>query len=236
VKRNRVAVIAAHPDDEVLGCGGTIARHSKVGDEVAVLILAEGVTSRKSPGKQGHNQKLELAQLGKAARAASKILGVYSLELHSFPDNRMDSVDLLDIIKRIEEFMTKHRPSIVYSHHAGDVNIDHRRIHEAVVAACRPIPGHFVKQLLFFETPSSTEWQLPGSMPAFLPNWFVDISGTWETKKSALQAYAQEMRPWPHPRSIEAIEALGKWRGSSARLPLAESFMLGRFIQSETDA
>lgn len=232
MKRNRVAVIVAHPDDEVLGCGGTIARHAKAGDEVVVMILAEGATSRDAQRNQ-ENRKAEVNELGSAARNAAKILGIHSVELQGFPDNRMDSVDLLDIVKKVEEFLGRHRPSLVYSHCAGDVNIDHRRVHQAVVTACRPTPGHSVKRILFFETPSSTEWQTPGSAPAFEPNWFVDISGTWDAKRNALRAYAQEMRPWPHPRSVEAIEALGKWRGSTVGVACAEAFMLGRGLSDE---
>ncbi|WP_445636141.1 PIG-L deacetylase family protein [Nostoc sp. DSM 114161] len=220
-------VIGAHPDDEVLGCGGTIAKHIQQGDRVDVLILAEGATSR-TPQRDRQKLQNELSALAEAAHQASEILGVTSLKLHDFPDNRMDSCNLLDIIKVIEQEIIKYQPDTIYTHHNGDVNIDHRRIHEAVITATRPIPGSTVKTLLFFEVASSTEWQTPGSAPAFTPNWFVDISETLSLKLKALVVYESEMRPWPHARSMEALEHLARWRGASVGLKAAEAFVLGR--------
>ena len=176
-----VLVVSAHPDDEVLGCGGTIARHADCGDDVHVLIVAEGSTSRLKERNRTQSQH-ELSALAKAAQMASSILGASDLELLNLPDNRLDSMDRLDLIKCIEESVDKYLPECVYVHHAGDVNVDHRRLHEAVVTACRPTPGHVVKRLLAFEVASSTEWQPPGSAPAFQPNWFVDISNQLERK------------------------------------------------------
>lgn len=226
-----IVVIAAHPDDEVLGCGGTIAKHALQGDKVHVLILAEGATSRNL--KRNREQlKNELSELSQAANRASEILGATSLTLHDFPDNRMDSCDLLDIIKVVEQAIVKHQPEIIYTHHCGDVNIDHRRIHEAVVTATRPMPGSTVKTLLFFEIASSTEWQTPGSAPAFVPNWFVDISETLDLKLKALAAYECEMRPFPHARSITALEHLARWRGATVGVEAAEGFVLGRNLIS----
>jgi len=222
-----VLVIAAHPDDEVLGCGATIAKHVDNGDEVYVIILAEGVTSRDVK-RNPQNRNVELSELANAAHKANKILGVKSLTLHNFPDNRIDSLDLLDVIKVIEKFIHECRPEIVYTHHSGDVNIDHRIIHEAVVTACRPIPSQLVKALLFFEIPSSTEWQVPGSAPFFAPNWFVDISNTLPRKLEALETYATEMRLWPHARSLEAVTSLAKWRGATVGVEAAEAFIIGR--------
>jgi LmbE family N-acetylglucosaminyl deacetylase len=222
-----VLIIAAHPDDEVLGCGGTIAKHVQNGDSVHVVILAEGVTSRDKV-RQRENRAGELSQLEQAAHEAGWILGVRSVELYDFPDNRMDAVDLLDVVKVIETIIDKYKPDMVYAHHAGDVNVDHRIVHQAVVTACRPLPGQCVKTLLFFEIPSSSEWQTPGSAPAFLPNYFVDISGCLDRKLRALKAYEGEMRSWPHPRSIEAVEHLARWRGNSVGVQAAEGFVLGR--------
>ncbi|MDO7788352.1 PIG-L deacetylase family protein [Desulforamulus aquiferis] len=226
---NKILVIAAHPDDEVLGCGGTIARHSSMGDEVHVVILAEGITSR---GEKRFREKFtsQLSELAQAAHNANKILGVSSLTLSNFPDNRMDSLERLDIIKEVETHIDKHKPQIVYTHHFGDVNIDHRRIHEAVVTACRPAPNCPVHTILFFEVPSSTEWQLPGSGPKFEPNWFRNITDTMQLKLEALKEYQCEMRPWPHARSIEAVEYLARWRGASVGVKAAEAFVLGRNI------
>lgn len=228
MKKN-VLVVAAHPDDEILGCGGTIARHIRDGDEVCVLIMAEGVTSRDTQRDRSAHTA-ELSELAQAAHAANKILGTTSLILKNLPDNRMDSLDRLDVIKIVEEFVQAQRPTIIYTHHAGDVNIDHRRIHEVMVTACRPIPGQPVSTLLFFEVASSTEWQSPISAPVFAPNWFIDISSTLDLKLEALRAYHTEMHPWPHARSVEALQHLAKWRGATVGVSAAEAFVLGRNI------
>jgi len=222
-----VLVVAAHPDDEVLGCGGTIARHADAGDQVQVLIVAEGATSRQQQRNRLQAGD-ELSALSKAAKTAGSILGAAGVELLDFPDNRLDSLDRLDLIKRLEECIDRHQPQVVYVHHAGDVNVDHRRLHEAVVTACRPTPGHPVRRLLSFEVASSSEWQPPGSAPAFQPNWFVDISGQWRRKREALVAYSSEMRPWPHARSLEALEHLARWRGAQVGVEAAEAFCLLR--------
>jgi LmbE family N-acetylglucosaminyl deacetylase len=221
-----ILVIAAHPDDEVLGCGGTIARHAAAGDRVRVVIVAEGITSRRAETDAAG----ALEALHAAARRASARLGVHELVLEGLPDNRLDGVDRLDVIHRIEARIAAWRPSVVYTHHAGDVNVDHQVLHHAVLTACRPQPGHPVERLLLFETPSSTEWQLPGSAPPFQPHWFVDIEATLPLKLEALGAYASEMRDWPHPRSYAAVEHLARWRGASAGLGAAEAFMLGRQV------
>ena len=224
-----VLVVAAHPDDEVLGCGGAIARHAADGDAVTVLILAEGSTSR-SAVRDREAAAAELSELAKAANKANALLGVSTVLLRDFPDNRMDSVDLLDIVKSIEAVMSTRPPDVVYTHHAGDVNIDHRRIHEAVIAACRATPGQSVRQLLYFEVPSSSEWQTPGSAPAFQPHVFINIESTLARKLEALDCYASEMRDFPHPRSNRAVEALARWRGASAGFMAAEAFVLGRLL------
>lgn len=223
----RILVFAAHPDDEVLGCGATIARHTAAGDEVHVVILAEGATSRDDKRDRERRQS-ELTELGKAAKNANDILKVRTLTLHDFPDNRMDSVDLLDIVKILEQHLDIIKPEIVYTHHAADVNIDHQRIHQAVVTACRPQPIQSVKTLLFFEVASSTEWQPAGSAIPFLPNWFVDVSATLAVKLKALQEYECEMRPWPHSRSMESVEYLARWRGGCVGVEAAEAFVVGR--------
>jgi LmbE family N-acetylglucosaminyl deacetylase len=224
-----VLVVAAHPDDEVLGCGGAIARHSQQGDAVNILILAEGATSR-GVNRDVEQWQAELSHLARSALQASQLLGAMPPQLHSFPDNRMDGCDLLDIVKVVETAIQDYQPELVYTHHNGDVNVDHRRIHEAVVTACRPQPAHPVNTLLFFEVPSSTEWQPPSSAPAFNPNWFVDVSDTLPRKLEALALYESEMRSWPHPRSLEAVKHLAHWRGASVGIEAAEAFIAGRVI------
>lgn len=230
----KILIFAAHPDDEVLGCGGTIAKHAKLGDEINVVILAEGITSRDLERNRSQHTK-ELSQLAEAALLANKKLGVSNVHLHNFPDNRMDSIDLLDIVKVIEHYIDLYSPHIVYTHHVGDVNIDHQKIHNAVITACRPMPNYKINSLLFFEIPSSTEWQISGTASYFIPNYFVDITDELEMKLDALKIYHSEMREWPHSRSIKAVEHLSRWRGASVGLDAAEAFVLGRKIITDEE-
>ena len=224
-----ILVVAAHPDDEVLGCGGTIAYHIAQGDSVHVIILAEGITARdQSRNRQAHDG--DLSQLAQAAEQAHKILKTTTLKLLDLPDNRLDSLDRLDVVKHIEQYVAQYQPTVVYTHHSSDVNVDHRRVHEAVVTACRPQPGFCVTRLLFFEVASSTEWQPPQSGHYFMPNWFVNIESTLALKLQALDAYASEMRQFPHPRSLKAVEHLARWRGACVGVNAAEAFVLGREI------
>jgi LmbE family N-acetylglucosaminyl deacetylase len=223
---NPVVVIAAHPDDEVLGCGGTLALMAKAGRPIHVLLAADGVLSR---GNEAPHTNIEfLKRRNSAAINACQLLGCQSVELLDLPDNRLDSLDLLDIVKLVEEFIDKHRPTTIFTHHPGDVNIDHRILHDAVITACRPQPGFYVSELLFFEVPSSTEWRPPGSGMMFSPNWFFDISETLDVKLAALREYKDELRNFPHPRSIDAVDALARWRGASVGFKAAEAFVLGR--------
>jgi LmbE family N-acetylglucosaminyl deacetylase len=230
MNKQKVLVVAAHPDDEVLGCGGTIAKHVRKGDEVSVVILAEGITSRDSACNKDKRAR-DLSHLADMAKKANAILGVKNVLLHNYPDNRMDSLDRLDVIKTVEHFISKFNPKTVYTHHSGDVNIDHRVVHEAVVTACRPTPGFCVKQLLFFETASSTEWQPSLSNFYFMPNCFVDISEFIDLKMKALDAYLSEMREYPHARSLKTLEYLARWRGASVGVEAAEAFGVGRILK-----
>ncbi len=224
-----VLVVAAHPDDEVLGCGGTMARLADEGHAVHVLILAEGVTSR---GQQRDREAKtpELLQLRRCTEAANAILGSASVKTCGLPDNRLDSIDLLDVVKLVEDEIGRHRPQLLFTHHGGDVNVDHRVAHDAVAAACRPQPGHPVRQLLFFEVASNTEWRPPGFVAGFLPNCFYDIERYLGRKLDALRAYSTEIRPFPHPRSAEAVEHLARWRGATVGHRAAEAFVVGRII------
>ena len=226
-----VLIIAAHPDDEVLGCGGVIAKHSDLGHSVNILIVGEGFNSRLhgEVSQQAASEDV-LCKLKRSAEDAARILGAENVKHLDLPDNRLDSLDRLDLIRIIEGNIEYFRPNVVYVHHAGDVNIDHRRLHEAVVTACRPIPGHVVKRLLSFEVASSTEWQPPASSRTFQPNWFVDITEQLPRKLEALIAYNSEMRQWPHARSIEALEHLARWRGAQVGVEAAEAFCLLRQV------
>jgi len=224
-----VLVVVAHPDDEVLGCGGTIACLADAGRAVHVLLLADGESSRV--GADGSSPEPgSLAARNAAAEHACRILGCASVESLAFPDNRMDGLVLLDVVKQVEARIARHAPATVLTHHGGDVNIDHRVAHEAVIVACRPIPGHSVRELLFFEVPSSTEWRPPPLAESFAPNYFVDVSATLDRKMEALNAYASELRAFPHPRSLIAVDALARWRGATVGVGAAEAFLLGRKI------
>jgi len=222
-----ILVVAAHPDDEVLGCGGTLAKYAARGARVQIAFLADGISSRDANLK---TNLPELEQRRAAASAACNILGVNTPIFADFPDNQLDSISMLKITQTVEKWIAEYHPSILLSHHVGDVNVDHQLAHKAVVTACRPQPGHPVKTLLFFEIASSTEWQPPGSAIQFAPNWFEDITKTFDQRQRALDCYATEMRPSPHPRSIESVAALAHWRGATIGVAAAEAFVLGRQI------
>jgi LmbE family N-acetylglucosaminyl deacetylase len=219
-----ILAIVAHPDDEVLGAGGTLARHAANGDEVHIAFLTDGV------GARGDNAAAAKRRAN-AARKAASLLGAKEPRFLGFPDNRLDRVDLLDIAQALERVIAEVRPTTIYTNHAGDLNIDHVLCHRAVLTACRPLPGATVRRIYAMEVPSSTEWSSPRATDAFLPTRFVDISDVQETKRKALAAYGEEMREFPHPRSFEAIEALAKWRGATAGLAAAEAFMVLREIE-----
>ncbi len=224
-----ILILAAHPDDEVLGIGGTIARHAALGDSVHIVIAAEGATSRDAV-RDVQSRQAEIDELQSASHKAAAELGALSVRFLGCPDNRSDSIDRLELTKAIECVVSEVQPHTIYVHHCGDVNIDHRRLHEAAFTACRPQPGHPVKRILSFETASSTEWTPPGSLPPFLPNVFINIEAYWPQKKAALQAYQQEMQDWPNSRSIAAIEHFNRWRGASVGVGMAEAFMLLREV------
>jgi LmbE family N-acetylglucosaminyl deacetylase len=219
-------VIAAHPDDEVLGCGGTIARLAEAGCAVHILLLADGESARDVEPAVNITELVKTRS--KKAEQACAVLGCASTKTTRLPDNRLDSVELLEIVKLVEKFVDQYHPTIVITHHRGDVNIDHRIVHDAVLAACRPEPNHCTKELLFFEVSSSTEWQTPDAEESFHPNYFVDITSTVQKKLKALEVYESEMREVPHPRSLKAVEALSQWRGATAGVEAAEAFVLGR--------
>ncbi|NQT22167.1 MAG: PIG-L family deacetylase, partial [Candidatus Omnitrophica bacterium] len=230
--KNRILIIAAHPDDEVLGCGGTIARLVSEGCQAYTLILGEGITSRDEVRKRSKRIK-EISQLRQEAKAANQILGVKKVFFYNFPDNRFDKVALLDIVKKIEQVKRKIKPDVVFTHHWEDLNIDHQITYKAVLTACRPVSEETVKEIYAFEIPSSTEWNHPVK---FNPNTFVDIAKTVEIKVEALKSYRDELREFPHPRSEEAIRAIGKRWGSAAGLNYAEPLYLVRKIIAETSA
>lgn len=219
-----VLIIAAHTDDEALGCGGTIARHVAEGDTVHAVFMADGVSSRPDATPE------DMALRMKAARQAHEILGLKRVQYLGLPDNRMDSLPLLDVVQALEAVLQDIAPQVIYTHHHGDLNIDHRITHQAVMTACRPFPGSTLREIYGFEVLSSTEWATPQKDP-FLPNVFVNISDFLEIKRKALQAYQPEMRLIPHSRSIEHAEHLARHRGYSLGVAAAEAFMTIRLIR-----
>ena len=219
-----VLVVAAHADDEALGCGGTIAKHVAQGDEVHVVLMADGVGSR------GGGLEVSLSARTEATQRAMTILNVKSWHAFGFPDNRMDSLPLLDIVQPLETIISKIAPHRIYTHHYGDLNIDHRITHQATLTACRPLPGSSIREILTFEIMSSTEWNASVLAP-FLPNFYVDISEYQHVKMHALDAYGLEMRPAPHSRSIEHLNSLAEHHGYCVGVRAAEAFMVIRMIR-----
>ena len=224
-----ILVIAAHPDDEVLGCGGTIARHSASGDRVDILILGEGMMSRADT-RDDTQYRERLADLRENSRKACSILGASEVVHYDFPDNRMDSVDLLDIIRTVEGCIEQFRPEVIYTHHIGDLNIDHAIVAKAVISATRPLPNSLIPEVYAFEVLSSTEWSFGSGVDSFRPNYFIGIDDYLDKKVEAISIYQSETNPFPHPRSAEAIKTLAQRRGSQSGLKAAEAFMLLRKI------
>jgi len=219
-----VLVVAAHADDEALGCGGTIARHVEEGDTVHLVFMADGVQSRKDPSKEDLTRRIA------ASKRAQSILGVSFTQSLDLPDNEMDSVPLLEIVQKLEPILAEILPSVIYTHHHGDLNIDHRLTHAAVMTACRPTPDSSVREIYGFEVLSSTEWATQQTLP-FLPHYFVDITQQLRTKLDALEAYAEEMRKPPHSRSVAHAEVLAHHRGYSIGVDAAEAFEVYRMIR-----
>jgi LmbE family N-acetylglucosaminyl deacetylase len=222
-----VLVIAAHPDDEVLGCGATVSKLANEGVEVNILILGEGITSRYEKREDAPSDLIE--ELKEKAEKAKEELGASKLFLLDLPDNRFDTVPLLDIVKKIEKVIDEVKPVSVFTHHKGDLNSDHTITHRAVLIATRPTAACPVKQLHTFEVPSSTDWAF-GEFGAFNPNTFFDVSTTIASKIKAMEIYDTEIIDFPHPRSAEALTAIARRWGSVAGLESAEAFQTVRQV------
>ena len=230
---SRVLVIAAHPDDEILGCGGTAARLAEAGNEVHFAILGEGITSRSTQRTDTDARQLET--LHQQAKAAATKVGVKNIVLHKLPDNRLDTVPLLEVVKLVEDLVERVKPEVIYTHHSGDLNVDHGVIHRAVLTATRPVAGQTVREIYAFEVPSSTEWAFGRIVPSFRPNVFVEITATLEAKVAAMECYQSEARVFPHPRSPQALRALATHWGSVVGCTAAEAFELVRSVQKRAD-
>jgi LmbE family N-acetylglucosaminyl deacetylase len=224
----RALCIAAHPDDEILGAGATLAILADRGCEVHVLVLGEGVGARFEGDERPQD---EVVQLAGELRAAAAVVGATPHQ-RALPDNRFDAVDALDVIKEVEQVKAEVRPDLVFTHHAGDLNVDHRVTANAVLTAFRPLPDEPPVTLAAFETLSSTEWNVPANGAGFAPNWFVDASAGLDRKVAAMEAYVHELREWPHPRSSEGIRAAARRWGMTVGLDAAEAFELLRSVDT----
>lgn len=219
--KKKILVVGAHPDDEILGCGGTLINHIRNRDTVYSLILGEGITSR-STSRNLSKDKKKLSEIKLHAISANKLIGVKKLYFGNFPDNRFDSVNLLDLTKYIESIFTAIKPDIVYTHFYNDLNIDHRLTFQAVVTACRPYKNKC--EIYCFETLSSTDFS-PGRKN-FNPNYFVDISKSINKKIQALKKYKTEIKKYPFIRSDKNIMTLAQYRGLNVGIKYCEAFEL----------
>jgi len=233
-----VLVIVAHPDDEVLGMGGTILRHSEKGNNVKIVYLATGITSRRKSGyknsktfeinsKEIKKMNKEIQNLHEDAKKACRILKVKNFKFYEFPDNEMDSVPLLKIIKIIEKEIEEIKPDLIYTHHYGDLNIDHRLVYNATLTASRPIKNS-IREIICFEVPSSTEWNYPTN---FVPNYFVNITNQLEKKIKSMEMYKNEIKKFPHPRSSKNLRLNAERWGSVSGFKAAEAFEVIRRLE-----
>lgn len=224
----KILVVVAHPDDEIIGVGGTIAKHVDKGDEVHVLILCEGKSSRLESYDKFDPSILKDFE-HETQRALAEV-GVQNYELLNMESNRLDRYDLLDIIKIIEEKIYTIKPETIYTHFYNDLNKDHEVISRAVVTAARPLHGTTVKKILMFETMSSTEYSV-GLNRTFIPNYIVDISETLKKKLNALQHYRSEIQSENKPRSINMIKNNAELWGAKFGISAAEVFYVSRIIE-----
>jgi LmbE family N-acetylglucosaminyl deacetylase len=219
----KVLVLAAHPDDELLGVAGTIARHVHLGDEVVCVVCSEGATTRY--------EESAVNELQSCGRRAADVLGVRDIRFLGMRDQHLDAQPILTVIQAIEAVVREFAPDIVYTHHWGDVNRDHKVVNEAVMVACRPVGDEFPRSVYLFETPSSTEWSWPDPASAFVPQHFVDVTTTIEKKLEAMACYHTELRPAPHPRSLEALRSRAAYWGQLVGCSYAEPFVVARQVR-----
>lgn len=215
-----ILVLAPHPDDEVLGCGGTIAKHTSDGDEVNLCIVTKAYPPEWP--------KEEVKQRKEEALRANRILGTKKTYFLDLPTVKLDTIPQKELNEAITQVVNKLQPEIVYIPHGGDLNNDHRLVFSAAMVATRPKPPLTIRRVLCYEVLSETEWAAPFVENAFMPNVYVDISKTLATKLKAMSEYKSELKEFPHPRSLEAISALTKMRGATIGVEAAEAFMLIR--------
>lgn len=222
LKNKKILIVAAHPDDEILGCGGTIIKYKKF-SEIEVMFMTDGVSSRKKNKSKALKRKEESLKL-------FKFLELKKPTFLNFPDNKMDSIPMLKIVKQIEKKIKKFKPNVIITHFSNCLNIDHKKTFEAVMTASRPLKNTNIKTILSFEILSSTEWS-QNYEDNFNPNFFVDISDLITKKINALKFYKSELKKFPHSRSLKGVKSLAKFRGISCGCKNAEAFYLARHIE-----
>lgn len=220
----KIMIIAAHPDDELLGCGGTVAKLIEEGYSAKTVILGRGMLAR---GKE-HEKHLEKHM--ENSKNANKEIGIDEIEIYDFPDNSFDTIPLLEIIKVVEKEITHYQPDIIFTHHGNDLNIDHRKTFEAVMTACRPQPGVINPKIYTFFIPSSTDWIDGDSLNSFVPNTYIDIEKQIDKKIKALSYYDTEMKEYPHSRSLESLKIFSKYWGNRVGMNYVEPLKLIREI------
>ncbi len=231
LKNKKIMVIVAHPDDEILGIGGTINLLSKLGAKIKVVILGEGITSRSNERNINKDKKKLLIHKNNIEDARD-ILGYHELSTYNLPDNRFDTFALLDIIKIIEDEKYIYNPEVIFTHHGGDLNIDHQKTFEAVLTSVRPIKKETVKALICFETMSSTEWNSTTDSRNFMPNFFIELTEEELIKKiAAMESYIFEKRDFPHPRSRKSIRNRAQMWGITVGAEFAEPFQIIRIVE-----
>lgn len=231
-RNKKVMIVAAHPDDELLGLGATMNRLIEEENIIThVVILGEGITSR-SENRNLEKWKKELDIHRKNIKSAQNAIGYHSISIYDFPDNRFDTVAMLDIIKIIEKEKSAFEPNIIFTHHGGDLNIDHQRTFDAVMTACRPLEDEKVKTIITFETPSGTEWRASSDPKNFIPNLFFSVKKkNMNAKIEGMESYEFEKRPFPHPRSAKALEIQAQRWGIAIGVNYAEAFQIIRSIK-----
>lgn len=228
MKNKRLLVVAAHPDDEILGCGATLIKYKKQGYKVKIVFLSDGETSRNLEGFKSE-KKIQMRE--KQANKVSSSCNFDKPEFLRMPDNRLDSIPLLKIVQLIEKKIKLFKPTLIFTHFENDLNIDHQIAYKAVITAARPKSKCFVKNILCFETPSSTEFAITrNNKKIFNPNFYVDVRKTFKKKMQVLKYYKSEIKKKPHARSFDGIKNLSKYRGNQVGIELAEAFLIVRIL------
>lgn len=218
-----ILIIAAHPDDEVLGCGGLIALESEKGNRCYVLFLTDG-----SGNRYDSEDKKKLLQ---NVQEANSTLGTFKVIHEAFPNQALDTVPVTTVAQCLERHISEIKPDEIYTHHSGDLNRDHQIVYEATMVACRPLPGQSVKNIYSYYAPSSTEWHFTEGEKPFIPNVFVDIECSIEKKNAAMHCYQTECKNYPHPRSLESLRVYANYWGVTVGIECAEPFKLIRSLR-----